>query len=166
MPEREVALLQDELELQEQEVALHVQEEEVEVQVQQEEVAPSVDLQQEQQFMDVLEPSFLPTTICLREWVEKQHQFPTLADLFPQGHHITLQILDFTLAGGRPTGQVILTDGEVTIPAMLGAEGSRRRKEYIEYMVQRRFGKFSLVKVTGTEGSPTHLSIVSYLFIF
>ena len=104
MPEREVALLQDELELQEQEVALHVQEEEVEVEVQQEEVAPLVDLQQEQQFMDVLEPSFLPTTICLREWVEKQHQYPTLADLFPQGHHITLQILDFTLAGGRPTG--------------------------------------------------------------
>ena len=114
-----------------------------------------------EEFMDVSEDPQLPTTICLREWVEKQHQFPTLTNLFPQGHHITLQILDFTLAGGRPTGQVILT-----IPAMLGAQGSRRRKEYIEYMVQRRFGKFSLVKVTGTEGSPTHLSIVSYLFIF
>ena len=172
MPEREVPLLQDELEVQEQEVALQVQEEEVQVQqeeveveVQQEEVARPLDLLQEEQFMDVLEPSFLPTTICLREWVEKQHQFPTLTDLFPQGHHIILQVLDFTLAGGRPTGQVILTDGEVTIPAMLGAQGTRRRKEYIEYMVQRRFGKFSLVKVTGTEGSPTDLSIVSNIFI-
>ena len=53
MPEREVALLQDELELQEQEVALQVQEEVVEVQVHQEEVTPPVDLRQEEQFMDV-----------------------------------------------------------------------------------------------------------------
>ena len=119
----------------------------------------------EEEFMDGMEDPPLPTTICLREWVEKQHQFPTLTDLFPQGHHITLQILDFTLAEGKPTGQVLLTDGEVTIPAMLGIDGTRKRKEYVDYLIQRRFGKYWLVKVTETEGPPTSLSIVRVIHL-
>ena len=119
----------------------------------------------EEESMEGLEAPILPTTICLKEWVEKEHQFPTLTDLFPQGHHVTLQILDFTLAEGKPTGQVLLTDGEVTIPAMLGTDGTRKRKEYVDYLVQRRFGKNWLVKVTETEGPPTSLSIVRFIHL-
>ena len=119
----------------------------------------------EEESMEGLEAPILPTTICLKEWVEKQHQYPTLTDLFPQGHNITLQIIDFTMAEGKPTGKVLLTDGEVTIPAVLGTEGSRRRKEYVDYMVQRRFGKNWLVKISETEGPPSNMSIVRYFLI-
>ena len=99
------------------------------------------------------------------EGVEKHHKYTTLTDLFPQGHNITLQIIDFTMAEGKPTGKVLLTDGEVTIPAVLGTEGSRRRKEYVDYMVQRRFGKNWLVKISETEGPPSNMSIVRYFLI-
>ena len=163
--QQEVEVVQQEVDVVQQEVDVVQQEVEVvqqEVEVVRQEVEGQMLVEE---FMDVSEDPQLPTTICLREWVEKQHQFPTLTDLFPQGHHVTLQILDFTLAEGKPTGQVLLTDGEVTIPAMLGTDGTRKRKEYVDYLVQRRFGKNWLVKVTETEGPPTSLSIVRFIHL-
>ena len=75
--------------------------------------------------------------------------------------NFVLQILHFSLLGGKPTGEVVVTDGEFTCKAMLGEDGSSKRKDFVDYLMQRRFGKYSLVKVCQTSGPPNALVIVS-----
>ena len=104
----------------------------------------------------------LYTNLCLGEW--REHHLlhhPTLSDMLVPSTSFVLQILDFSLLGGKPTGEVVITDGEFTCTAMLGEEGSSKRKDFSEYLMQRRFGKYSLVKVCQTSGPPHALVIVS-----
>ena len=94
------------------------------------------------------------TSGCLSQWREGQHS--TLSDMLTP---VTLQITDFTLMGGKPTGQVVVSDGTRTVSAMLGHPGTPRAT-FIELHQNRRFHLFSLVTVQQTSGPPENLTIV------
>ena len=105
----------------------------------------------------------LPTTPCLGEWRDKEGMYPNLSDLFPYGNEFTLQVLDVGITDqGKPTGKVLVTDGEYYVSAKLGLEGTRRRTEYIDWLKNQRVGIYSLIRVQETNGSPSSLIIVSF----
>ena len=102
----------------------------------------------------------LPTDLCLERWRNNLEFYPTLSSMLDPPDSFICQIIDFSLFGGKPTGEVVITDGQFSLKAMLGAEGSERRREYTGYLAQRRFGKFSLVKISETAGPPEELILV------
>ena len=128
--------------------------------------AEPVELERADRVQEVMQEdevqSPLYTNLCLGEWREHHLlHYPTLSDMLVPSTNLVLQILDFSLLGGKPTGEVVVTDGEFTYKAMLGEDGSSKRKDFVDYLMQRRFGKYSLVKVCQTSGPPDALVIVS-----
>ena len=56
----------------------------------------------------------LPVTLtpCLGEWLANKDHFGTLSDMHPAGGCHVLQLLNKTLEGEIPTGEIMVHDGE------------------------------------------------------
>ena len=114
----------------------------------------------------VRQASMSAPTRCLAEWVDKVEEYPTLATMAVPGSRIVLQLIEFSMMGDKPTGEVVFMDGEFTVPAMLGEPGSDQHKKYRDYLVNGRLNKYALVTVLESAGPPENLVIVSFFSIF
>ena len=56
----------------------------------------------------------LPVTLtpCLGEWLANKDHYETLSDMHPAGGCHVLQLINITLEGEIPTGEIMLHDGK------------------------------------------------------
>ena len=79
----------------------------------------------------------LPVTLtpCLGEWLANQDFYVTLSDMYPIGGCHVLQLINISLEGETPTGEVMLHDGvhyitcKVCITMFMLGKGAKNRKK-------------------------------------
>ena len=98
-------------------------------------------------------------TKCLAKWQDKVAIYPTLTSLLDKEHdnaYVNLQVIHVKCEQGRPSGHIVITDGELYCTAKLGIP------RYIQYLQQHKWGLYSVISVRETRGGLDDLVIVSY----
>ena len=96
---------------------------------------------------------------CLGAWREAQDDVGSLATMLPSRGFFLLQVLDVKIVDNKPTGEIVVHDGEFYV-------GAKVDQRYIPELTKRRWGRHSIIQVKSTSGLHYELFIVSILFSF
>jgi hypothetical protein len=81
----------------------------------------------------------------------------TLTANLPKEGYFVLQVLGITLEDERPTGEIVVHDGQYWVRARVASR-------YIHHLKKRDWGMYSIIQVKATAGPHTALVIVSFPF--
>ena len=96
---------------------------------------------------------------CLGAWREAQDDVGSLATMLPSRGFFLLQVLDVKIVENKPTGDIVVHDGEFYV-------GAKVDQRYIPELIKRRWGRYSIIQVKSTSGLHNELFIVSILLLF
>ena len=80
----------------------------------------------------------------------------SLGSMLPSCGYLLVQVLEITMEADKPTGEVIIHDGEFFVKATVD-------KRYVPELEKRRWGRYSIIQVKGTSGLHNELVIVGFL---
>ena len=83
------------------------------------------------------------------KWQDKVAIYPTLTSLLNReddNAYVNLQVIHVKCEQDRPSGHIVITDGELYCTAKLGVP------RYIQYLQQHKWGLYSVLSVRETRG--------------
>ena len=83
----------------------------------------------------------------------------SLATMLPSCGFFSLQVLDVKIVDNKPTGEIVVHDGEFYVSAKVD-------QRYIPELMKRRWGRHSIIQVKSPSGLYDELFIVSILLLF
>ena len=96
-------------------------------------------------------------TRCLLAWRQSEADIGLLSTMSPSCGYLLLQVLDIVFLDDKPTGVIVVHDGEYYVTATVD-------RRYLVELQKRRWGLFSILQVKGTSGLHHELVIVSIFF--
>ena len=82
----------------------------------------------------------------------------SLGSMLPSCGYLLVQVLEITMEGDKPTGEIIIHDGEFFVKATVD-------KRYVPELEKRRWDRYSIIQIKGTSGLHNELVIVSFLHV-